>query len=79
MSTKACVIIEVQGGKVEGVICDRDIGTVIIVDHDTQGADKETLRRYPMTAKSTTEVAAEIADVHVSEDLVLAARKTLGL
>jgi len=82
--SKPTVIIEVQGGCVTGIVCDRAVNAVVI-DHDTEGTFDDDLHRYPVSYSGkrgvieTKKVMANEHDVDRSAGFVKAALKTLKL
>jgi len=76
---KPNVIVEMRGGLVVGVVCDR-AANVYVVDHDTEGADEDELRDFPV-AKGQTEkvVLVDFNPVDRSEGFVRDVLKALGI
>jgi len=80
MKTKrATVIIEVEGGKVLGIVSDRAVNC-FVVDHDHDGIPVENLADFPVGVKDcTTKVSVEdFIPADRSPGFVRAALKTLG-
>jgi hypothetical protein len=81
---KPTVIIEVQGGCVTGISCDRAVNAVV-VDHDTEGSLDEDLLDYPVSLSNeyrgiiTKKVMANEHVVDRCAGFVKAALKTLKL
>jgi len=79
MSKRADIIIEVRGGVVSGIVSDRPLNRVVVVDHDTDGMDDTTKRQYPLALGRTVGVDAQVWDeVDVSPKYVKKAIKKLG-
>lgn len=79
MSKKADIIIEVRGGVVTGIVSDRLLNRVVVVDHDTDGMDETTMKQFPVDEGRTEGVDAQVWDeVDVSPKYVKFAIKTLG-
>lgn len=76
---KPTLIIEVQGGCVTGIVCDRAC-RAIVVDHDTEGSFPENLSDFPV-AKGQTEkvIANNWGRVDRSPGFIKAALKALKL
>jgi len=77
--SKPNVIVEVRGGLVVGVVADSPVN-VYVVDHDTEGADEDELRDFPVTKGQTEKVLlGDFTPVDRSKRFVGAALKALGI
>jgi hypothetical protein len=77
--SKPTVIIEVQGGCVAGIVADGSVRCVV-VDHDTDGVDRDRLHKYPVAKGRIEDVgAADWGTVDKDAGFVKAALKTLKL
>lgn len=79
MANKPNVIVEVRGGLVESVVCDRDVN-VYVVDHDIEQADGDDLRDFPVANGRTEKVVlVDFNPVDRSPGFVKYALKALGI
>jgi len=72
------VIIELHSGLVSGIVADGKVRCVV-VDHDTDGMDDDTMRQFPVSKGHTESVGAtDWSVVDLSADFVKRAIKRLG-